>query len=210
MKEENMYGCPICQPISAMNDCSCSSLIGSKLPEISFDVFHEGKISKKSFSDFENNWLVLFFYPADFTFVCPTELGDLADKYEEFKKEGVEVLSFSTDTAFAHKAWHDASGTVKKVKFPMGSDSTADISNYFGVYIDKEGVALRGTFVANKEGVIKSVEVNDNSIGRSADELLRRIQAAKAVEENKGKVCPANWKPGDDMLKPSEELVGKI
>ena len=189
---------------------SCRELINSKLLDLEFDVYHDGKISKKKFSDFEGKWLVPVFYPADFTYVCPTELGELADMYEKFQAEGVEIISFSTDTAFAHKAWADTSPTIKKINFPMGSDANHVISNYLGIYLEDEGVTLRGTFIVNPEGIIKSIEVNDNSIGRSGVELLRKVQAAKAVEQNKGKVCPASWQPGNDMLKPGDDLIGKI
>ncbi len=153
---------------------------------------------------------MLFFYPADFTFVCPTELEEMADTYEAFQKESCEILSVSTDTEFTHKAWHDSSPAIGKVKFPMVADPTGKISKTLGVYIESEGVALRGSFIISPEGEIKSVEINDNSIGRSAQELLRKVQAAKFVNENAGLVCPASWKPGGDTLEPSEDLVGKI
>jgi len=185
-------------------------IVGSEVVETSFDVYHEGKIKKANIDDYKGSWLILFFYPADFTFVCPTELEELSSLYSDFKKEGAEIISFSTDTAFAHKAWHDNSPAVGKVLFPMGADPTGDIAKMFGVYIPEEGLSLRGSFIINPEGVVVSMEVNDNSIGRSAKELLRKLRAAKFVRENDGLVCPASWEPGGETLRPGEDLVGKI
>ena len=161
-------------------------------------------------ADLKGKWSILFFYPADFTFVCPTELGDMADKYAEFQKLGVEVYSVSTDTHFTHKAWHDTSETIKKIKFPMLADPTGHLAQSFGVYIEEEGLAYRGTFLVNPEGVIKLAEINDNGIGRNSEELFRKVQAAQFVATHKGEVCPAKWKPGSDTLKPGLNLVGKI
>jgi peroxiredoxin (alkyl hydroperoxide reductase subunit C) len=153
---------------------------------------------------------VLFFYPADFTFVCPTELGSLADAYPELQKLEVEVLSVSTDTAFVHKAWHDNSETIKKITFPMIADPTGNISRKYGVYIEEEGLAYRGTFLIDPDGILKAYEIHDNSIGRSSVELLRKIHAAQFVRKYGDKVCPANWEPGKETLKPGLNLVGKI
>lgn len=153
---------------------------------------------------------MLFFYPADFTFVCPTELEALADNYEEFKKLGAEVLSVSTDTVFVHKAWHDHSEAVKKIKFPMVADPTGNISRAYGTYIPKEGLSLRGTFLIDPDGVLKTIEIHDNGIGRSSVELLRRLKAAQFVRKNGDQVCPMNWEPGKKTLKPGLDLVGKI
>jgi peroxiredoxin (alkyl hydroperoxide reductase subunit C) len=193
-----------------MEEFYLEPLIGGKVENTEFEVYQDGKIKKVNIDDYKGKWLVLFFYPADFTFVCPTELEELAGLYEDFKKEGAEVLSFSTDTAFVHKAWQDNSPAIGKVKFPMGADPTGEISKMLGVYIPEEGLALRGSFILNPEGEIKSMEVNDNSIGRSAKELLRKLRAAKFVAENDGLVCPASWEPGADTLKPGEDLIGKI
>ncbi|NCS99395.1 redoxin domain-containing protein [Candidatus Parcubacteria bacterium] len=193
-----------------MDDFYAETIIGSKIEEASFEIYHDGKIKDVSIEDYRGKWLILFFYPANFTFVCPTELEELAGLYDEFKKEGAEVISFSTDTAFAHKAWKDSSPAIGKVKFPMGSDPTGEMAKMLGVYLYDEGLALRGTFILNPEGEIKSMEVNDNSIGRSAKELLRKLRAAKFVAENDGLVCPASWEPGNDTLKPGEDLIGKI
>ncbi len=193
-----------------MDDFYTEPIIGSKIENFSFEYYQNGKITKASMTDYAGKWLVLFFYPADFTFVCPTELEELAGVYDEFKKEGAEIISFSTDTAFAHKAWHDTSPAIGKVGFPMGADPTGELAKMLGVYLYDEGLALRGTFILNPQGEIKSMEVNDNSIGRSAKELLRKLRAAKFVAKNDGLVCPASWEPGRDTLKPGEDLIGKI
>ena len=174
------------------------------------EAFQNNEIKKVHLRDYRGKWTILFFYPADFTFICPTELGDMADLYEQFKKEDAEVLSVSTDTAFVHKAWHDESETIGRINFPMVADPTGKLSRQMGVYIEDEGVALRGSFVIDPDGILKAFEIHDNSVGRSANELLRKLQAAKFVREHGGEVCPANWKPGGDTLKPGLDLVGKI
>ncbi len=186
--------------------------INEKISDFSLDAFHdpafakasagEGKIKKIKLSDYKGKWLILFFYPADFTFVCPTELEELTENYNELKKLGAEVLSVSTDTVFVHKAWHDSSPAIRKVKFPMAADPTGKLCREFGTYIEDEGLSLRGTFIIDPDGILKTCEIHDNSIGRSAAELLRKLQAAKFVRENKGNVCPASWKPGKKALKP--------
>lgn len=185
-------------------------IIGQIPENLSFDVFHQNKMIKRSLADFKGNWLVLFFYPADFTFVCPTELEEMADSYAKLQKLGAEVVSVSTDTVFVHKAWHDQSPTIKKITYPMAADPTGKLSREFGIYIENEGLALRGTFVLNPEGELAFYEVNNNNIGRSVDELLRKLEAAIYVKEHDGQVCPASWKPGKITLKPGLELVGKI
>lgn len=187
-----------------------SSIINSQSPEFSVQAFHNGQFKTVTHKDLEGKWSVFFFYPADFTFVCPTELGDVADKYAKLQEMGVEVYSVSTDTHFVHKAWHDASDTIKKIKFPMLADPTGHLSRSFGVYIEEEGLAYRGTFVVSPEGKIKLAEIHDNGIGRNADELVRKIQAAQFVAEHPGEVCPAKWTPGANTLKPGLDLVGKI
>lgn len=184
--------------------------INHPAPNFSAEAFIDGQIKKISLNDFKGKWTILFFYPADFTFVCPTELGEMADKYEEFVKQGAEILSVSTDTVFTHKAWHDASETIKKIKFPMVADPTHEISWKYETLIEEEGVALRGSFLINPEGILKAMEIHNNDIGRSADELIRKLEAAKFVEEHGGEVCPANWKPGKETLKPGLDLIGKI
>jgi len=186
------------------------ALIGQTLPDVEFEVFHDEQIKKMRFSDLKGKWQVLFFYPADFTFVCPTELEDMANTYEEFKKVGAEVISFSTDTVFVHKAWHDNSEAIKKINFPMAADPTGQVCKALGTYIEDEGLSLRGSFIVDPDGIIQAYEIHDNNIGRSAKELLRKLQAANFVREHGGEVCPANWKPGADTLKPGLDLVGKI
>ena len=172
---------------------------------------YDGKDFKTvKLEDYKGKWVVLFFYPADFTFICPTELGDLADNYAKFKELDTEVMVASTDTHFSHKAWHDSSETVKKITFPMLADPTGTLSRNYGVMIEEEGLALRGTFIIDPDGVLKALEVNDNSIGRSSEELLRKLQAAQFVREHGGEVCPMNWKPGAKTPKPGIDLVGKI
>jgi len=186
------------------------SIINSTIPAFSAQVYHEEAFRTVTEKDLAGKWSVFFFYPADFTFVCPTELGDMADKYEELKKMGVEVYSVSTDTHFTHKAWHDTSDTIRKIKYPMLADPTGALARAFGVYIEEEGLAYRGTFVVNPDGKIKIAEIHDNGIGRNAEELIRKIQAAQFVASHPGEVCPAKWKPGAATLKPGLDLVGKI
>lgn len=184
--------------------------VGHEIPDAEVEAYHNDKIEKIKLSQYRGKWMILFFYPADFTFVCPTELEEMAEHYDEFKKLGAEVLSVSTDTVFVHKAWHDTSEAIKKVKFPMLSDTRHELCHIFGTYIPEEGLSLRGTFVVDPDGVLRIVEVNDNSVGRSAKELVRKLQAAKFVREHGGNVCPASWEPGDDTLMPGLDLVGKI
>ena len=185
-------------------------LVGQTVSDVKLTVYHEDKEKTISFAALRGKWVVLFFYPADFTFVCPTELQEMAALYPEFQKLNAEILSVSTDTVFVHKAWHDNSPAIKQIRFPMVADPTGNLCKYFGVYIPNEGLALRGTFIFDPDGVIKAMEVHDNSIGRSAAELLRKLQAAQYVREHGGEVCPANWKPGSATLKPGLDLVGKI
>lgn len=187
-----------------------ASIINSSLPSFTVQAYTKGAFKTVTDKDLAGKWSILFFYPADFTFVCPTELGDMADKYAEFQKMGVEVYSVSTDTHFVHKAWHDASDTIKKIQYPMLADPTGVLTRAFGVHIDEEGLAYRGTFLINPEGKIKIAEIHDNGIGRNADELLRKVQAAQYVASHSGEVCPAKWKPGASTLKPGLDLVGKI
>lgn len=184
--------------------------INDTVPDLSFEVYHKDAVAKKKLSDFRGKWLILFFYPADFTFVCPTELKELADHYSEFAKEGAEIVSVSTDTTFVHKAWHDESAAIGTITFPMAADPTGLLCKTFGTYIEEEGLSLRGTFLINPDGKLCAFEVHSNDIGRSADELLRKLQAAKFVREHGGEVCPASWKPGAKTLKPGLDLVGKI
>jgi len=186
------------------------SLINTIVKPFKATAYHNGKFVPVTNEDLNGKWSVFVFYPADFTFVCPTELGDLADHYAEFQKMGVEIYSVSTDTHFTHKAWHDTSDTISKINYPMIADPTLAISRNFEVLIEEEGLALRGTFVVNPAGEIKVMEVHDNGIGRDAKELLRKVQAAQYVASHPGEVCPAKWTPGAETLTPSLDLVGKI
>ena len=185
-------------------------IINSLLPEFNVQAFHNGNFTTVSSNDVKGKWAVFFFYPADFTFVCPTELVDLAEQYDKLKSLGVEVYSVSTDSHFVHKAWHDASESIRKIGYPMLADPTGVLSRGFGVMIEDDGMAYRGTFVVNPEGKIKIAEIQDNSIGRNADELVRKVEAAQFVATHDGEVCPAKWKQGAETLKPSIDLVGKI
>jgi peroxiredoxin len=184
--------------------------INEQIVDFRVQAFHQGEFKTVTKKDVLGKWAVFFFYPADFTFVCPTELGDVADRYAQLKELGVEVYSVSTDTHFVHKAWHDASDTIKKIAFPMLADPTGTLTRAFGVHIEEEGVALRGTFGVNPEGHVKLAEIHDNGIGRNADELVRKIQAAQFVASHPGEVCPAKWTPGAATLKPGLDLVGKL
>ena len=186
------------------------SLINTQIKPFKAQALKDGKFVEVTEASLKGKWSVVVFYPADFTFVCPTELEDLADKYEEFKKLGVEIYSVSTDTHFAHKAWHDTSDAIKKVSYTMIGDPTGALTRNFDVMIEEEGLALRGTFVINPEGQIKLCEIHDNGIGRDASELLRKVKAAQYVASHPGEVCPAKWQEGDKTLKPSLDLVGKI
>ncbi|MBT0959845.1 MULTISPECIES: alkyl hydroperoxide reductase subunit C [Denitromonas] len=187
-----------------------SNLINSKIKPFKATAYKNGEFKEVTEQSLLGKWSVVFFYPADFTFVCPTELGDLADYYPQLKDMGVEVYSVSTDTHFTHKAWHDASETIKKINYAMIGDPTGTISRNFEVMIEEEGLALRGTFVINPEGEIKVAEIHDLGIGRDAKELVRKIQAAQYVAAHPGEVCPAKWTPGEQTLAPSLDLVGKI
>jgi len=186
------------------------SMINTEIKPFKATAYHEGEFVQVTHEDLKGKWSVFVFYPADFTFVCPTELGDLADHYEDFKRLGVEIYGVSTDTHFTHKAWHDTSDTIARVQYPLIGDPTQTLSRNFGVLIEEEGLAIRGTFVIDPAGRIKVVEMHDNGIGRDAKELLRKVQAAQYVASHPGEVCPAKWTPGDRTLSPSLDLVGKI
>ena len=185
-------------------------IINSDVKPFKATAFHNGKFVDVSNETLKGKWSVFVFYPADFTFVCPTELEDLANTYAEFQKLGVEIYGISTDTHFAHKAWHDTSEAIKKVNYPLIGDPTTTLSRAFDVLIEEEGLAYRGTFVINPEGKIKIAEIHDNGIGRDASELLRKVKAAQYVASHPGEVCPAKWQEGAKTLKPSLDLVVKI
>jgi peroxiredoxin (alkyl hydroperoxide reductase subunit C) len=186
------------------------SLINTTVKPFSADAYKAGKFITVTDADLMGEWSVVFFYPADFTFVCPTELEDLADNYATFQSIGVEIYSVSTDTHFAHKAWHDTSESVGKIQYTMVGDPTGTISRNFGVMIEEAGLADRGTFVIDPEGKIQIVEINAGGIGRDAGELLRKVKAAQYVASHPGEVCPAKWQEGEKTLAPSLDLVGKI
>ncbi len=186
------------------------TLINSMIPDFELQAYHQNEFKTVKSEDLKNKWYLLFFYPADFTFVCPTELADLEEKYAELKSLNIEVFSVSTDTHFTHKAWHDTSETIKKINYAMLSDPTAKLSENLGVYNEETGLTYRGTFLIDPDGKIKLAEINDDGIGRNADEIVRKIKAAQFVRENKGEVCPAKWQPGEKTLKPGLNLVGKI
>lgn len=184
--------------------------IGEQVPDIELEAFYQGKIKKIKLSQYRGKWLLLLFYPADFTFVCPTELEEAAGLHSEFKKLGGEIISVSTDTVFVHKAWHDNSAAIAKIKYPMLADPAGKLCRQFGTYIEEEGLSLRGSFIIDPEGKLVLSEIHSNDIGRNSEELLRMMQAAKFVRSNKGKVCPASWRPGKKAMAPGLKLVGKI
>lgn len=195
-----------------MDGGDMSLRIGDSFPDMELKAYDPKKDEEVTLqtASYKGKWQIYFFYPADFTFVCPTELEEMADMYADFQKEGGEVFSVSTDTVYTHKAWHDQSEAIKKVQFPMIADRTGELCHLFGTYIEEEGNSLRGTFIIDPNGVLKTIEINHNDIGRSGKELLRKLRAAKFVNEHGGQVCPASWEPGDETLKPGLDLVGKI
>lgn len=192
--------------------------VGHPVPDFEFEVLHKDKIQKMRFSDNKGKWVILFFYPADFTFVCPTELEELAECYDQCKDLETEIISVSSDTVFTHKAWKDVSPTIAKINFPMAADPAGRLSMAFGTYVESdglehvedEGLSLRGTFIIDPDGILRTAEIHDNSIGRSAKELVRKLKAAQFVRTHGGQVCPANWEEGKDTLEPGLDLVGKI
>ena len=186
--------------------------VGDVIPEeVAFQVYHKDEIKDVTIGSYRKKWLVLFFYPADFTFVCPTELEEMANQYDEFVKAGAEIVSVSADTVFVHKAWHNESEAIRKIRFPMAADPTHTLADLFEVMVVGEGVPYRTSVIVDPEGKIRGIEINDNSIGRNAKELLRKVKAARYVSENPGNVCPAGWNDaGDKTLKPGLDLVGKL
>ena len=186
------------------------TLLQHEITDFTVSAYNNGQLQDVSKKDLLGHWSVLFFYPADFTFVCPTELKDLAERYEGFKAEGCEIYSVSEDTHFVHKAWADASDTIRAVNYPMLGDPAGVLARQFGVLVEEEGQALRGTFLLNPDGKIVLYEIHDMGIGRNAEELLRKLQAAKFVHEHGDQVCPAHWHPGEDTLTPSLDLVGLL
>jgi len=196
--------------ISFLGGNKFMSLINKQIENFKVQAYHDGEFKEVTLEDVKGKWSVFFFYPADFSFVCPTELADIQDHYEEFKSMNCEIFSVSTDTHFVHKAWADATDTIGKIKYPMLADAAHVLSKQFGVLVEEDGIALRGTFIVNPEGQIKAYEIHDMGIGRNAEELVRKVQAAQFVAEHGDKVCPAKWTPGEETLEPSLDLVGKI
>ena len=188
--------------------------VGEKVPDFEMDAYFPEKkdFGKIKFSEIfkKGKWLVLFFYPADYTFVCPTELADIGEKYSELKKEGIEIVSVSTDTHYVHYAWQNSEKLLANIKYPMAADPTHIVSKSFGVYDETTGLALRGTFIIDPDGKLVASEVNYFPVGRNSDELLRKLKAFKYVRENPAQVCPAKWQPGKKTLTPGKDLVGKV
>lgn len=188
--------------------------IGEIVPNFELDTYEpsKGDFGRFTLEDIkkERSWLILFFYPADFTFVCPTELDDLAERYDELKRLGCKVVAVSTDTKFSHLAWHQSERLMQKVKYPMGADPTGKVSRLFGVYDEDTGLALRGTFIINPEGKLVASEVNFYNVGRNAEELTRKMKANIYLSGHPDEVCPANWTEGKKTLKPSAKMVGKV
>nr|AEQ20532.1 peroxiredoxin [uncultured bacterium CSLC2] len=219
MKETKSNYCENCGEFhDSVHDHFSLVKVGESVPDFEFEVYHEDSIKTMSLSKLRGKWAVLVFYPADFTFICPTELEELSKLYPKFQAANAEIISVSTDTVHTHKAWHDTSPGIKEIKYPMAADPSGKMADAFGVLIEgagpeltpDEGLALRGTFIIDPAGILRSMEVNDNSIGRKGAETLRKLQAAQYVETHKGQVCPASWEPGSDTLEPGLDLVGKL
>jgi peroxiredoxin (alkyl hydroperoxide reductase subunit C) len=219
MKELKSNYCERCGEFhDEAHEYTSSVRVGEAVPDFEFQVFHNEEIKQMTLSSLRGKWAVLCFYPADFTFVCPTELEELAQLYPKFQAANAEVISVSSDTVYAHKAWHDSSEAIKQVQYPMAADPSGKLAYAFGVLIEggepmftaDEGLSMRGTFIIDPSGILRSMEINDNSMGRKAAETLRKLQMAQYVETHKGQVCPASWEPGDDTLEPVLGLVGKI
>ncbi|HEX5774557.1 MAG TPA: redoxin domain-containing protein [Candidatus Paceibacterota bacterium] len=218
-KEQKSNYCEQCGDFhDAYHEYLSSVKIGEAIPDYEFQAFQKEEAKTMKFSDFRGKWLVIMFYPGDFTFVCPTELEEMAGAYPKIKEMNADVVSFSTDTVFVHKAWHDTSPAVRKIDFPMGADPSGKIASAFGVLIEggdlpfvtDEGQALRGTFIVDPNGILRTMEVHDNSVGRAASETVRKLKAAQFVEANPGMVCPAAWDEGDEGMTPGMDKVGKI
>jgi len=220
MKETKSNYCEHCGEFhDPVRDYTSQVKVGELVPDFEFEAFQDGKIKAMSLSSLRGKWVVLVFYPADFTFVCPTELEELAKLYPKFQEMNAEVISVSTDNPFTHKAWHDASENIRAIKYPMAADPSGKIAYAFGVLIEggeahftpDEGLAMRGSFIIDPSGTLRAMEINDNSMGRKGSETLRKLQAAQFVDTHKGQVCPASWEPGDDTLTGGDmDLVGKL
>lgn len=219
MKETKSNYCEDCGEFhDFVHDYFSQVKVGETVPDLEFEVYQKGEIKVMSLSKLRGKWVVLVFYPADFTFICPTELEELAKLYPKFQDLNAEIISVSSDTVFTHKAWHDVSEGIREIKYPMAADPSGKIASAFGVLIEggeatltpDEGLALRGTFIIDTTGTLRSMEINDTSIGRKGAETLRKLQAAQFVDTHKGQVCPASWEPGEDTLEPGLDIVGKL
>lgn len=219
MKETKSNYCEHCGEFhDSVRDYASRVKVGEVVPDFEFETYHEDRIKMTSLSKLRGKWVVLVFYPADFTFICPTELEELARMYPKFQALNAEIISVSTDNVHTHKAWHNTSAGIREIKFPMAADPSGKITHAFGVLIEggeavltpDEGLALRGTFIIDPSGMLRAMEINDNSIGRKGAETLRKLQAAQYVETHKGEVCPASWEPGAETLEPGLGLVGKL
>lgn len=193
----------------------CPVRLGAAVPDFEIDTYDPQKqdFGRIKLADLkaQGKWTILFFYPADFTFVCATEFAALAERYEEFKKLGGEVITVSSDTKFVHLAWRQHEGELANVKYPMGADPTGYLGRLFGVFDEKSGLSLRGTFIISPEGTLMSSEINFYNLGRNVDELMRKFQANVHLHQHKDEACPASWsKQGDKTLKPSAKMVGKV
>jgi NADH-dependent peroxiredoxin subunit C len=176
--------------------------INDRIPDLEADAYYHNGTTKINFGDYQGKWMVFIFYPADFTFVCPTELEEMASLYTDFTDLGAEVFSVSRDTVYVHKAWHDSDPRINKIQYPMISDTTGNLCRAFGTYNETDGLSQRASFIFDPDGSLKSMEIYDNSFGRDTKELLRKLEAAKFVREHKGNVCPAGWKPGEETIRP--------
>ncbi len=186
------------------------SMINKEIADFSVQAYQDGDFKTVTKADVLGKWSIFFFYPADFTFVCPTELEDLANMYDKFKAADCEIYSVSCDSHYVHKAWHDASERIQKVQYPMLADPTQALAKDFDVLIEADGMAERGTFIVDPEGKIQAYKINEGGVGRNADELLRKLQACQFVAVHGDQVCPAKWQPGAETLKPGLDLVGML
>ena len=186
------------------------TLLQHEITDFTVSAYNNGQLQDVSKKDLLGHWSVLFFYPADFSFVCPTELEDLADQYDEFKQAGCEVYAVSCDTQWVHKAWHDSNEKIGKVNYPMLADPTATLARDLDMYNETTGLAERGDFILDPEGRVVAYEVISSNVGRDADEILRRVKASQFVYEHSDQVCPAKWEPGEETIKPSLDLVGEL
>jgi len=218
MKETKSNYCEHCGEFhDTVRDYASQVKVGEPVPDFEFEAYQDGNISTRSISSLRGKWVVLVFYPADFTFVCPTELEELADLYPKFKEHNAEVISVSTDSAYVHKAWHESSPQVGKVQYPMAADPSGKLAYAFGVLVEggepelvaDEGFAQRGTFIIDTVGTLRAMEVSDSAVGRSAAEALRKLEACQFVDTHKGQVCPASWQPGSDTIEVEKALKQK-